>query len=161
VAGALAQPLGRDMPLLMADANGARTVLVVPLGALAPTNEVAERLARTARQRAVQSTIVDLSGSHGSGNGKVALTVDGQTDIAAKIDALEQQYGLVVVQLPSLFSDATIAAMRETRPVLLVAPPGPVDRSRLGSAVALLRRLGMPCAGVVIGDTLDRPVALL
>jgi Mrp family chromosome partitioning ATPase len=65
---------------------------------------------------------------------------------------MEQQNGMTVVQLPALTSDATIAALREDRPVLLVAAPGPVDRSRLAAAVDTLRRLHVPCAGIVMSD---------
>jgi Mrp family chromosome partitioning ATPase len=59
---------------------------------------------------------------------------------------------MVIVQLPGLSTEAAIGAMNETRPVLLVAPPGPVDRAQLASAVDMLRRLQVPCAGVVISD---------
>jgi Mrp family chromosome partitioning ATPase len=73
------------------------------------------------------------------------------------IDRHEQNSGgMVIVRLPVLASEATAAALRESRPVLLVAPPGPVDRVRLASAVDTLRRLGVPCAGVVMSEATPR-----
>lgn len=147
--GVLAQRFEPNVPLMMAAGAGARTVLVVPLDARAQLGNVAERLARTARQRSLQATVVDLTSSHASGNGKAVADV---MDVRSMIDRLEQENGVVIVQLPGLASEATVAAMSETRPVLFVAPPGPVDRVRLASAVETLRRLQVPCAGVVISD---------
>lgn len=146
-------------PLLVAGTGSARSVLVVPVGdgARAGAAIVAERLVHTARQRTLQATIVDLSSSHTTGNGKVAIESE---QVGALIERLEQQNGMVVVQLPGLTSDVTFAAMRETRPVILVTPPGPVDRVRLAQAVETLRRLQVPCAGVVITDE-PTPRALL
>ena len=45
------------------------------------------------------------------------------------IDELErrQDSGMVIVQMPGLSSETTVAALNENRPVLLVAPPGRVD----------------------------------
>jgi len=150
--GVTAQRFEPDAPLLMAGAAGARTILVVPLDARAHSGTVAERLARTAKQRAMPATILDLSAtSTGNGNGTSESVDTGQL-----IDRLEQQNGMVIVQLPGLTSEATVAALRETRPVLLVASPGPVDRARLASAVDMLRRLQIPCAGVVISDAGER-----
>jgi Mrp family chromosome partitioning ATPase len=60
--------------------------------------------------------------------------------------------GMDVVCLPELTSDVTLAAMRQASPVVLVAAPGPVDRAQLAQAVDTLRRLRVPCAGVVISD---------
>ena len=67
---------------------------------------------------------------------------------------------MVIACLPELSSDATLAALKETRPVVLVAAPGPVDRTQLAHAVDTLRRLQVPCAGVVISDA-PGPRALL
>jgi Mrp family chromosome partitioning ATPase len=63
---------------------------------------------------------------------------------------------MVVVQLPALTKEATVASLRDNRPVLLVAPPGPVDRTRLASALDMLRRMDVPCAGVVISESTTR-----
>jgi uncharacterized protein involved in exopolysaccharide biosynthesis len=147
--GVIAERFRPDAPLLMAGAPTARTVLVVPLNGTAYSATVAERLARTARQRAIQATVVDLSASLASGNGKVGTET---IDVSAMIDKLEQENAMVIVQMPELGSEVTFAALRATRPVLLVAPPGPVERARLSSAVDTLRRLQVPCAGVVISD---------
>ncbi|HEY8176499.1 MAG TPA: GNVR domain-containing protein [Gemmatimonadaceae bacterium] len=154
--GVVAQRLEPDAPLVMAGAAGARTVLVVPLDSRARAGPVAERLARTAKQRELQATVIDLSAranGNGAGNGVEPTGL-------RLIEELERKNGVVIVHLPGLTSEATVAAMSESRPVLLVAPPGPVDRAQLASAVDMLRRLQVPCAGVVI-DGVDRPRALL
>jgi uncharacterized protein involved in exopolysaccharide biosynthesis len=149
--GVMAQRIEADSPLLLANVATARSLLIVPLDQRAQSGAalVAERLARTARQRSLSATVLDLSSSHVSGNGKG--TVDSE-QLGSAIDKLEQDNGIAIVQLPQLTSDVTLAVLRETRPVLLVAPPGPVERSRLGHAVDTLRRLQIPCAGVVISD---------
>ncbi|HYC50059.1 MAG TPA: GNVR domain-containing protein [Gemmatimonadaceae bacterium] len=159
VLGVTAQRVDGDAPLLMAGSPSVRTVLVVPLDSRARSSDVAQRLARTARQRALPATVLDLSGRV-NGNGQHSVASDG-ADVGAMIERLESENGLVVVQLPGLVADATLAAMRETRPVLLVAPPGPVDRVQLSGAVETLRRLQVPCAGVVMSDgTTTAPRAL-
>src|SRR6185503_18107125 len=106
-----------------------------------------ERLARTATARAVTATVLDLSGTSGNGNGTGGHLVTS----GSAIEELERQYSMVIVQLPPLSSEATIAALNESRPVLLVAPAR-VDRARLSNALEMLRRMDVPCAGVVIGD---------
>jgi len=152
--GIAAQRFQPDAPLLVAGASASRTVLVVPLDDRAESRIVAERLARTASARSLPVSVVDFSGN-GSGNGKGhALTTD--NDIARQIEVLEQQHGMLVVQLPALSSDTTVAALRESRPVVLVAPPGPVDRIRLTAALETLRRMQIPCAGIVISDSPGR-----
>jgi tyrosine-protein kinase Etk/Wzc len=138
-----------DVPLLVAGAGGQRTLLVVPLERRAQSRVVAESLARTASARALPVNVLDLS--NGNGQGIHASSAD-----IARITDLEQQQGVVVVQLPELSSDTTVAALRENRPVVLVAPPGPVDRVRLTSALETLRRLGVPCAGIVMSDAEPR-----
>lgn len=157
--GISAQRFEPNGPLLMAGASNARSLLVVPLDsrARAGAGTVAERLARTAQQRALPATVLDLSASHVAGNGKMAVESVGAGSI---IDQLEQQNGMTIVHLPELSNDVTMAALRETRPVVLVAPPGPVDRAQLAHAVDTLRRLQVPCAGVVISDV-PGPRALL
>ena len=71
------------------------------------------------------------------------------------IDELERrsESGMVIVQMPGLASETTVAALNESRPVLLVAPPGRVDRVQLANAVSTLRHLQVPCAGVVISES--------
>ncbi len=145
-----------SVPLLM---NGVstRTVLVVPLDDRAGSGAVAHRLARTAESRSIRATILDLS------NYKSATTVVprvsagsiesvGSVDVAATIGRLEEEFGMVIVRLPGLVTDAAAAALHERRPVLIVAPPTRIDREKLVGAVQLLRRLDVPCAGVVLND---------
>lgn len=151
--GVLAQRYEPNAPLLMSGATGTRTVLLVPLGAHAPIGTVAERLARTARQRALQTVVLDLS-SPVIGNG------DGQNgDYGSLIDRLERENGAVIVQLPPLASEAAVAALSENRQVVLVAPPGPIERGRLENAVNTLRRLKVPLAGVIMNDNGGRALA--
>jgi uncharacterized protein involved in exopolysaccharide biosynthesis len=156
--GVSAQRFEPNAPLLLAGAANARSVLVVPLDAraLAAAGTVAERLARTARQRSLQASVLDLSAGHiagaGSGNGKTADASAIEVALDTTLDQLEHQHGVTIVHLPDLSSDVTLAALRDTRPVILVAPPGPVDRTRLAHAVDTLRRMQVPCAGVVISD---------
>jgi uncharacterized protein involved in exopolysaccharide biosynthesis len=147
--GIAAERFQADAPLLVAGGAAPRTVLVIPLDDRAQARVVAERLARTATARSLPVTVLDLSANGANGKGQM---VPMDRDTVRRIDQLEQENGVLVVQLPSLSSDATLAALRETRPVLLVAPPGPVDRARLAAAVETLRRLRVPCAGIVMSD---------
>jgi uncharacterized protein involved in exopolysaccharide biosynthesis len=145
--GVLAQRYEAGAPLLMSGTPGARTMLLVPLGAGAPLAAVAERLERTARQRALRPVVVELTQANidqGSAN------PDG--GVGEVIERLEQNHNAVFVQLPPLGSDVTMAAMSEVRPVLFVAPPGPIDRGQLNRAVGTLKLLNVPCAGVVMNN---------
>jgi Mrp family chromosome partitioning ATPase len=73
--------------------------------------------------------------------------------VNATIARLEAEHGMVIVQLPSLTDATTVAALHESRPVLLVAAPGRVERAGLTGAVQMLKRLDVSCAGVVLsGD---------
>lgn len=150
--GVVAQRLQPDAPLLMAGTEGARTLLVVPLDRRAQPQMVVDRLVRTARQRTLNATVLDLSGNKLNGNGNGASAAGEPTDVNALIERMEREHGAVIVLLPSLASDVAAAALRPNRPVLLIAPPGPVDRTPLGDAVATLRRLQVPCAGVILSD---------
>lgn len=157
--GVTAQRIEPNAPLLMVGAGAARTLLLVPLDHSVESAAVAERLVRSAKQRSMAATVLDLTAAHHAGNGNGT----GEAP-AAMIDALEQQAdsGMVIVQLPVLAHETTVAALHESRPVLLIAPPGPVDRARLANAVGTLRHLQVPCAGVVISaDPPTRPRALL
>jgi len=66
---------------------------------------------------------------------------------------------MVIVRLPALAADETAAALTPQRAVLLVAPPGRVERRLLLGAVQTLRRLDVPCAGVVVSRSTDAVVA--
>lgn len=137
--------LERGAPLLVGSGENTRTVLLLPLDARTSTAGVAERLARTAMARGITATVLDLSEADG-----VADTMVGPT-----IKRLEGEHGFVIVRLPQLDADATAAALANSRPVLLVAPPDRVDRRELMGTVAALRHLEVPCAGVVMNRTSD------
>ena len=125
-----------QVPLLLG-ASTARTILVAPLAPSAHVDPVIERLVQTASLRSVTATVLDLSA------GPMA-------DVDGTIQRLENENGLVVVKLPTITSDTAAAAIRENRAVLLVAPERRVARAQLVSAVQLLKRLEVPCAGVVL-----------
>lgn len=148
--GVSAERFEPNAPLLMAGAASARSVLVIPLDSRARdrAGSVAERLARTAQQRALPATVLDLTASEVQGPG---ISVEAGR-AGAVIQSVEQGNGMTVIRLPELSSDVTLAALHESRPVVLVAAPGPVNRMQLGHAVDTLRRLQVPCAGVVISD---------
>jgi uncharacterized protein involved in exopolysaccharide biosynthesis len=125
-----------QIPLLLG-ASTARTILVAPLTQIANVDPVIARLVQTAALRSISATVLDLT------NG-VSVDVD------ATIRRLEDENGLVVVKLPTITSDTAAAAIRENRAVLLVAPERRVARTQLVDAVQMLRRLDVPCAGVVL-----------
>jgi tyrosine-protein kinase Etk/Wzc len=138
LAGAPAVQLGDREPLMVG--GPAQTVLVIPLNAAARAAPVAQRLAATASSRNMRPTVVDLSDPQGA----AAL------DINATIARLEAEHGMVIVQLPSLTDATTVAALHQSRPVLLVVPPGRVERAGLVGAVQMLKRLDVSVAGVVL-----------
>jgi len=124
------------LPLLLG-ASATRTILVAPLSQSASVDPVIARLVQTASLRSISATVLDLS----------AGTVP---DVHRTIERLENENGLVVVKLPTITSDTAAAALGENRAVLLVAPERRVARSQLVDAVQMLKRLDVPCAGVVI-----------
>jgi uncharacterized protein involved in exopolysaccharide biosynthesis len=146
--GISAQRFEPNAPLLLAGAASARSLLVIPLDARArvAAASVAERLAHTAQQRALPATVVNLIGGQLGSNGNAAEPA------RALIDQVEAASGMAIVCLPELGNDMTLSSLRETRPVVLVAAPGPVDRAQLAHAVDVLRRLQVPCAGVVLSN---------
>jgi uncharacterized protein involved in exopolysaccharide biosynthesis len=131
-------------PLLMSGRSAIRTVLLIPVEKGVNTLAVAERIADTALARGQSATILDLSAP--------VPTAPTGASVGALLDRLEQEHSLVVVRLPGLSADSTAAALSETRPVLLVAPSRRVSRRDLTSALDTLRRLDVPCAGVVLSD---------
>ena len=160
--GVNALRFNNNAPLLVAGAAAQRTLLVIPLDSRAQSRLVAEGLARTATSRSLPATVLDLSAST-NGNGSAgsagsALAIP-EHNVSRQIEKLEREadtaaggVGLLVVQLPPLTAETTLAALRETRPVLLVASPGPVDRARVSVAVDTLRRLDVPIVGIVMSD---------
>ena len=145
VTGVLAHRISPDTPFLVG-ATMPRTLLLVPLDAAARPQPVAERLARTASVRGLPISVLDFTNGAGNGAG------GGVGHVAPQLEQLEQQPAMLVVQLPELSNELTVATMRENRPVVLVAPPGPVNRYRLTAALDMLRRMQVPCAGIVISD---------
>jgi uncharacterized protein involved in exopolysaccharide biosynthesis len=147
VTGVAALRLDPTSPLLVSGVAAARTLLVVPLDDRARAADVAASIAQAGSVRSLRTTVLDLSDHPDGGNGNGA-----SVNVGGLIDQLEQTHEMVVVQLPSLTSSATIGALRENRPVVLVTGGGPVERTRLGGALDTLRRLQVPCAGVVVTD---------
>jgi Mrp family chromosome partitioning ATPase len=74
------------------------------------------------------------------------------SSVGGMLARLEQEHGLVIARLPGLSADSTAAVLSESRPVLLVAPPRRINRRELVSALDTLRRLEVPCAGVVLSE---------
>ena len=148
----------RTAPLLVG-AQTSRSVIVAPINDRASAKAVAERLVETAMSRSLSATILDLSiagpisARAGEPNMLVTAGSNGHVDVNGAIRQLEESHDLVVVQLPNLSSHEAAAALSETRPVLLVAPERRIERRSLQGAIDLLRRVGAPCAGVVLhGD---------
>jgi hypothetical protein len=145
---------------LLVGGQGSRSVIVAPIDGRALATPVAERLVETALSRSLTATILDLSMTatgdlpvHSDSGMLVKSGSNGRLDVNGAIRRLEETHDLVVVQLPNLASREAAAALSETRPVLLVAPERRIERRSLQGAIDLLRRIGAPCAGVVLhGD---------
>jgi hypothetical protein len=137
VTGVPALSFDASSPLLIAPTATARTILLLPLDALTQTEPVARRLAETTTARAIPTTVLDLSKTPG-------------VEANAQIERLEQEFGSVVVQLPPLSTQTAAAALRETRPVVLVSSSARVDKVALNNALGTLKRLDVPCAGIVL-----------
>jgi uncharacterized protein involved in exopolysaccharide biosynthesis len=135
-------------PLLMSGRTAVRTVLLIPVEPGVGTARVAERLADTALARGDSATILDLTAP--------AAVVPMGASIGGMIARLEQEHGLVIVRLPGITAESTAAVLSESRPVLLVAPSRRINRRELVGAIDTLRRLDVPCAGVVLSDTEPR-----
>jgi Mrp family chromosome partitioning ATPase len=143
--------LETSVPLLVSGNTISRTLLLVPIDGRVSTAGVAERLARVALARGNEPTVLDLSGSGVPMTQSTALT----TDVNSVVARLESQHGMVIVRLPTLAADETAAALRPERTVLFVAPPGRLERRLLVDAIQALRRLDVPCAGVVVNRASD------
>jgi uncharacterized protein involved in exopolysaccharide biosynthesis len=159
--GLAAVTFEQSAPLLVGGMTS-RTVLVVPINQRAAAQPVAERLVETAISRSLSATVLDLTnvavslaGSREGGAQLLTATsgVGNGFDANAAIARLEETHDLVIVHLPELSSRVAGAVLSPNRPVLLVAPSRRIERSSLQGAVDLLRRVGAPCAGVVLhGD---------
>lgn len=139
-----------NTPLLMSGRTSLRTILLIPVEPDVGTASVAERLAQTALARGDSATILDLTAPN-------PVTQLGNS-IGSMLARLEEQHGLVIARLPGLSAHSTAAVLSETRPVLLVAPSRRVNRRELLGALETLRRLDVPCAGVVLSDAEPRDV---
>ena len=131
-------------PLLMSGRSSIRTLLLIPVEPHVETGRVAERLAETALARGESATILDLTAPN-------PMTQLGSS-VGGMIARLEQEHGLVIARLPGLSAESTAAVLSESRPVLLVAPSRRINRRELAGAIETLRRLEVPCAGVVLSD---------
>jgi hypothetical protein len=146
---------------LLVGGPASRTVLVAPINGRAVAGPVAQRLIETALSRSISATLLDFSSVDvpprvlGNGNSQLITKTGGTNgfDPNDAIRRLEEGHDLVVVQLPALASHTAAAVLTADRPVLLVAPARRIERNSLQHAVDLLRRVGAPCAGVVLhGD---------
>ena len=131
-------------PLMLGGA-ASRSILVAPTDRTAMVQPVVQRLFRTATSRGLSATTLDLT------------EATAPVDVHGAISRLEQSHDLVIVQLPALASDVAAGALQDGRPVLLVAPQHRAERSRIEASVQLLKRLGVPCAGVVMSGGLAAP----
>jgi Uncharacterized protein involved in exopolysaccharide biosynthesis len=147
--GVPALRLDTSVPLLVSGNTISTTLLLVPIDGRVSTAGVAERLARVALARGNEPAVLDLSAPPMVQS--TALT----TDVNARMSRLESQHGMVIVRLPALSADETAAALRPERTVLFVAPPGRLERRALVDAIQTLRRLDVPCAGVVVNRVSD------
>lgn len=127
-------------PLLLGGLARYRTILVVPLDGGADAEGVARQLAQSAAERAVAVTLADLATTAPVPAGGVHRA----------IRELEERYSVVIAPLPRLEDPRTAALLDETRPVLFVASARRLERGPLIKAVETLRRLGVPCSGVVL-----------
>ena len=137
LAGVPAMRLDAAEPLILGG-QAARTVLILPLDPLAPTAQVAAQLAETSLARLVNATVLDLTGAAQAANPNETIA------------RLEQEFGHVVVRLPEITSKTTVAALNPDRPVLIVAAPGRVHKTKLNAMLGALRRMNVPCAGVIM-----------
>ena len=132
--------LDAGTPLLIGGLAGFRTILVVPLGRGADAGAVAGRLASAAAEREM-TVAVAAQATGGDARGGI---------LRSAIRQLEQDHSVVIVPVPPLDDPRTAAVLEEGRPVLFVARPGRLARRDLVAAVGTLRRLGVPCSGVVL-----------
>ena len=136
-------PYDPAVPLLVAN-SASRTIVVAPVVAGLDVTGIVTRLAETAAWRSASPVVLALP--------------DKASEVNAQIAKLEAEHDLVIVQLPSLSSDTAVATLQRARPVLLVTSGPRADRHRIVSAIEMLKRLEVPCAGVVIDSPKERPL---
>ncbi len=132
--------LDSGAPLLLGGLAGFRTIIVVPLGPGANPGAVAQQLAMTAAERETTVAVADQV------TGDVALV----GSLRPAIRELEEHHAVVIAPVPAFGDRRTAALLDETRPVLFVARSGRLARRELVAAVETLRRLGVPCCGLVL-----------
>jgi hypothetical protein len=136
-------PYDPAVPLLLAN-SASRTLVVAPVVAGLDVSNIVTRLAETSTWRSASCVVLALP--------------EKASEVNAQIATLEAQHDLVIVQLPSLSSDTAVATLQRGRPVLLVTSGPRTDRPRIVSAIEMLKRLEVPCAGVVIDSPKERPL---
>lgn len=124
-------------PLLISNAES-RTIVVSPIAGTAPIDSITRRLAETAASRSISAVVLSVE--------------DDTPDVNASIARLQAEYELVIVGLPSLTSNAAAATLHSARPVLLVSRGPRVARQELERSIQLLKRLDVPCAGVILNS---------
>ena len=132
--------LDSGAPLLIGGLADFHTILIVPLGHGANAGAVARQLASTAADREMTVAVADQATGEAARGGS----------IRPAIRALEADHSVVFAPVPRLDDLRTAALLDETRPVLFVARAGRLARRELVAAVDTLRRLGVPCSGVVL-----------
>jgi uncharacterized protein involved in exopolysaccharide biosynthesis len=148
-------------PLLVRGA-GVQTLLIAPVEQGVSVAPIVARLLATAIASGFSAAVLNLTDqTEPAGSGRAVVSVERRTsiesreaaarvDVNAEIGRLAADHDLVIVQLSGLLTDTAAAALRDSRPVLLVTSDRRVERSRLTGAIQLLKRLDVPCAGVVM-----------
>jgi uncharacterized protein involved in exopolysaccharide biosynthesis len=179
-AGAPAAALAPGAPLLFGRVDGARGVLVLPVGRAARSGPIAARLAATAALRGRDVALADLEGAgegahlpalpNGDGapaaatgkelallpaeggGGYLVYRANGGPAPALRdtLAELEARFAPVVVALKGLDEPSTVALLSTDRPVLIAVRGGRATRQELADAAEALRRLGVEVAGVVL-----------
>jgi tyrosine-protein kinase Etk/Wzc len=146
---------------LFISSEATQTILVLGLEQRACVAPVARQIVQTAVARSISATVLDLSSLDVPARPATQLAIAGSAsslsaqptiDVNARIERLEQEHSLVVVQLPTITAQATVAVLRRSRPVVLVVPERHINREGLMGAVHTLRRLDVPCAGIVLSS---------
>lgn len=141
-----------SVPLLVTSPHASHTLLLLPLYANVNTAGVAERLVRTAVARGSEAIVLDLSDA---ARAPAATATELVPSVSAAVQQLERDHDAVIVRLPALSSEHAAAALTPNRAVVVVAPPGRLERRRLVDTIHTLRRLDIPVAGVVVNRVSD------
>lgn len=167
------------LPLSFPLPDRVQTILLLPVQLSGEASRVAEHMAATAALRGADVVLTDLvrADEHRpvTGNGTVvhkseklsdatglvpaAVTGDGYSvyrrngasalEIRSTVAELERRFSLVIAALPGIEDPLTASLLAPERAALVVVRGG-VTRSELQEAVAVVERMGVPTAGVVI-----------